>query len=154
MKTCPNCHFESPDEAAFCPKCGAPMDGQPAYQPEFVPKVNPYDHTKDFEAQDIADGKLYALSCYLLSVAGILIALIGAKDSPYVRFHLRNSLKIILCNAALALVSALLCWTIVVPIAGAVFMAILFVVRLVAVVDVCKNQAIEPWLIRSLKFLN
>ena len=87
MKNCPVCNAQLNDEAAFCTQCGTPLrDGQgpeaqaapqsegnpapgaapqAAYQPpqqnpaQAAPYVDPYDHTKEFSAQDISDNKVF-----------------------------------------------------------------------------------------------
>ena len=152
MRNCPNCNFPNPDESAFCTNCGAPLNGQPAYQPTFVP--NPYDHTGDFDEKDIKDNKLFAMCGYLFSVGGILLALLAAKDSPYTMFHVRQALKFAVLNLLITLAMGVLAFTFVVPAAGIVLLVMLLVVRFVAFVNVCKGKAIEPWLVRSMSFLN
>ena len=154
MRNCPNCNFENPEESAFCSRCGAPMNGQPAYQPQYQPIPSPWDHTKDYDEQDIHENKLYAMSCYLLSVVGILISLFAAPDSAYVKFHIHQAMKLTILEMLVGLLSAILCFTVIVPIAGAVLELILVIVQLVAFADVCRNKAVEPWLARNMKFLN
>ncbi len=151
MKNCPNCNAENEDNSAFCCNCGAPMNGQPAYCPPVKP--NPWDHTADYDADDIADTKLFAMCCYLLSVPGILVALLARPKSRYLEYHIRLSLKFMILNIILGLIMGLLAWTVVVPIAGAVCMAILLVLRAIVFVDVCRGKAADPWLIRSIPFL-
>ena len=154
MKNCPNCHAENPDEAGFCASCGAPMNGQPAYQPYTEPAISPFDHTKDYEAEDIAKNKVLAMCSYLLSLPGVLLALLAGRDSQYNLFHVRQALKITVLEVLMGLFSALLCWTIVVPVVCGILLVILLVLRIIAFVTVCQGKATEVWLIRSLKFLN
>ena len=154
MKTCPNCHFENPDESAFCSNCGAPMNGQPAYQPPCQPMPKPWDHTEDYEEEDILSHRLLALSCYVLGIPGILIALLAGKESQYLQFHIQEALKFSIVDVILGFLGILLCWTFVVPIAAGVLLAILLISRAIAIVDVCRNKVMEPFLIRSLKFLS
>lgn len=151
MKTCPNCGTENNDNSAFCSNCGAPMNGQPAYQPPVKP--SPWDHTAEFDEKDISENKIFALSCYALSVPGILIALLASPKSPYTAFHVREALKFVILNVVLGLVAGLLAWTVLAPIAAGILAVILLVVRAISFVDVCRGKALEPWLIRHLSFL-
>ena len=136
MKNCPVCNAQLNDEAAFCTQCGTPLrDGQgpeaqaapqsegnpapraapqAAYQPpqqnpaQAAPYVDPYDHTKEFSAQDISDNKVFAMLMYLTGWIGIIIALLASKESRYVAFHLRQALKIEVVGTLLVLISAVL----------------------------------------------
>lgn len=165
MKVCPICHSQVSDESNYCTMCGNRiLDGdqtvpyqppvyQNAYQQYQQPVYNPYDHTAEFEASDIAQNKLYAMVMYLLSVIGIVIALLGAKDSAYVQFHLRQNLKFLILEAVLALCAGLLAITIIVPIICAVCLVIVEVLKVIAFFQVCNGKAKEPAIIRSLGFL-
>lgn len=168
MKVCPICHSQNGDDSYYCTMCGnrLPDDIQPMpYQPQAqqtsyqmpyqqpIPVYNPYDHTAEFEAQDVAKNKLYAMVMYLLSVVGILIALLGAKDSAYVQFHLRQSLKFVIVETLLGLLAGLLFFTIIVPIAAGVALAVVEVIRFITFFQVCGGKAKEPAIIRSLGFL-
>ena len=152
MKNCPNCQAPLEDNAEFCSNCGAPLNGQPAYQAA-VPYVDPWDHTGDYDAKDISDNKIFAMTSYLLSVLGIVIALLAAQKSEYVMFHVRQALRFTIVELLVGLASLLLCWTVIAPFAGFVMMIILLVARIMAFVDVCKGKVRDPWLIRSLTFL-
>lgn len=170
MKQCPNCRNEIPDEASFCPVCGTainafhsfpepypPQNQQyiPTPQPYIpaAPKVNPYDHSSKYQQEDISQNKLYCMLCYLLDFIGIIIALLGAKGSEYARFHIHQAMKFSVLEAVLGLLAVILCWTVVIPILAAVALIILLVLKFVAFINVCKGKAIEPGIIRSIKFL-
>ena len=168
MKECPNCRNQIPDDAAFCPVCGTainafhsfpepyppqqPISPPPVYTPP-VPKINPYDHTSKFYTGDISANKLWCMVCYLMDVIGILIALMGAKDSDYTQFHIRQAVKFSIVEALLAFLALLLCWTFVVPILAAAALIVVMVLKFFAFLSVCKGKALEPALIRSMKFL-
>ena len=163
MKVCPICHSQNSDSSMFCTMCGnaLPHDPQPdqaapqqpvVYQPP-VPYVDPYDHSDEFDPRDISDNKVYALAMYLLSFIGLIIALLGAKDSPYIQFHLRQNLKILIVETMVTLASVLLGFTVIVPIAGAVCLLILQVLRYIAFFQICGGKAKEPAIIRGLGFL-
>ena len=175
------CNAQLNDEAAFCTQCGTPLrDGQcpeaqaapqsegnpapgaapqAAYQPpqqnpaQAAPYVDPYDHTKEFSAQDISDNKAFAMLMYLTGLIGIIIALLASKESRYVAFHLRQALKIEVVGILLVLISAVLFWTFIIPIAGGVCMIILLVLRIISFFQICSGKAKEPAIIRSLGFL-
>ena len=132
---------------------------QAAYQPpqqnpaQAAPYVDPYDHTKEFSAQDISDNKVFAMLMYLTGWIGIIIALLASKESRYVAFHLRQALKIEVVGILLVLISAVLFWTFIIPIAGGVCMIILLVLRIISFFQICSGKAKEPAVIRSLGFL-
>lgn len=182
MKNCPNCQAQYDDTMKFCLQCGTelvdapaeepapapeaqPQYQQPAYDPAYAqyaqpqyaapaPAPDPADHTAEFDAEDIEKNKLYAISVYLLGVIGIIIALLAVKDSGFVRFHVRNVLKFWIVEILLTVVSAILCWTVIVPIAAAVCLCIVLVLEIIAFVQACKGKAKDPAIIKSIKFLN
>lgn len=167
MKVCPICHSQVSDESNYCTMCGnrllddtQPVPYQPpvyqnAYQQPVYPQpvYDPYDHTAEFEAADVSRNKLYALAMYLLGVVGMIIALLGAKDSAYVQFHLRQNLKFLIVEALLAICAVLLAITFIIPILAAVALAVVEVIRVIAFCQVCRGKAKEPAIIRSLGFL-
>lgn len=153
MKNCPVCNAQLNDEVAFCTQCGTPLrDGQ-GPEAQAAPYVDPYDHTKEFSAQDISDNKVFAMLMYLTGWIGIIIALLASKESRYVAFHLRQALKIEVVGILLVLISAVLFWTFIIPIAGGVCMIILLVLRIISFFQICSGKAKEPAIIRSLGFL-
>lgn len=163
MNICPNCRCQAEDDALYCPVCGTRLNinpiPAPVYQdaPQYVspvPEVNPYDHTKDFSCDDIAAHKLLAMLVYLLGPIGMIIALIAAKESAYTAFHIRQGMKYTVVEALLALITVVLSWTFLVPIAAAIALVILEVLKFISFCQVCKGLSKEPAIVRSLKFLN
>ena len=151
MKTCPNCGAQMQDDSMFCSECGAHFAQQsPPGTYQYVP---PYDHTAEFDAQDISKNKVLAMLCYLMGTTGIIIALLGSNHSPYAGFHVRQSLKFTVINILLLLVGLILCWTFIVPIACVVFYCVLLVVKIICFFSVCVGKAKEPAIIRSFGFL-
>lgn len=148
MAFCSNCGAEIPEGASNCPSCGAALGAVSA------PKVDVFDHTAEFDAQDISENKVYALSAYLFSILGVMLCHILGKESPYARFHAREALKIDVVVLVVYLLSCLLCWTCIVPVAGVILLMILVVVKIIAFVQVCNGKAKEPWLIRSIGALH
>ena len=118
------------------------------------PYVDPKDHTAEYDPKDISDNKVMALTAYLLGTIGIIIALLAAKESPYTYFHVRQSLKITIVNLLVGIISMLLCWTIIVPVAGGVCVIILLVVRIISFFQVCFGKAKEAAIVSSFGFLN
>lgn len=164
MKFCPQCGAQMDDAATFCPNCGAASASQqnagyaqqPYGQPPYaapVLTVDPYDHTAEFDAQDISDNKVLCMLVYLMGAIGIIYALLAGKDSKYVAFHVRQALKFSVVTILLGLVAAILCWTIIVPIAVGICIVIIFVLKIICFFQICSGKAKEPAIIRSLGFL-
>lgn len=151
MAFCSNCGKELPDGAAVCPACGAVLGSAPE---SAAPVIEAWDHTAEYDAQDISDNKVYALTAYLFGILGVLLCNVLSKDSPYASFHAREALKLDVTVIVIYLISCVLCWTCIVPIAGVIFVLIFSVVRIICFVQVCKGQAKEPWLIRSIGALH
>ena len=149
MAYCKNCGAHIPDDAGFCGECGTPVSGG-AGMPRYT---DIYDHTAEFDSEDISSNKVVAMAAYILGMVGIVIALLAAPNSKYAAFHSRQALKLSITNTLLAFVMVLLSWTIIVPIAGAVCIVILGVVRIICFFQVCSGKAKDAPIIRSLRFL-
>ena len=174
MKVCPNCQSNLDDAAVFCTTCGAtvggsvppvydsqpqqnnqvPPQGAPYYAPPVQPVADPFDHTAEFDSNDISDNKLLAMLVYLFGIIGVVIALLSKRDSAYLEFHTKQGLKLAIVEALVGLITAVLSWTCIVPVAGAICTIILLVIQVICFVDVCNNKAKEPAIIKNLKFLN
>ncbi|MBQ2146618.1 MAG: zinc-ribbon domain-containing protein [Oscillospiraceae bacterium] len=150
MKTCNNCGAQVEDVAKFCPECGFKF-GAIAEPRAAVTDI--YDHTSEFSPEDIANNKLYAILMYCVSLMGIIIGLLAAGDSPYVRFHVKQSLKLFICEVLLGLITAALFWTIIVGIAGSIAIVVLAVVDIICLVNACKGLAKEPPIVCKIGFL-
>ncbi len=160
MKTCPKCQAQLNDDAIFCTSCGtqfantsAPQAPQQPQFQQYVPYYNPYDHTAEFDAKDISENKVISMLVYLMGVFGIIIALLIGKESPYTAFHVRQSLKFMVVEILMGIATALLFWTIIVPIAYGVMMCVLLVLKIICFFQICSGKAIEPPIIRGLGFL-
>lgn len=176
MKQCPNCQMNWPEDLLFCQKCGTKLEAfvAPAKEEERRPKVNltaqyqppqfqgteehsadydEYDHTSEYAPEDISENRLVAAVVYLLGVVGVIIGLLAAKDSKYVMFHIKQELKFIIVSTVVTIAMALLSWTFIVPIIGAVIDVALIVCELICVYNVLTNQVREAPIIRSFKFL-
>lgn len=126
-------------------------NGMPPYG---APYMDPKDHTAEFTPQDISEHKVFAMLPYLLGTIGIIIALLAAKDSKYIMFHVREALKLTVCTVLVGIITAVLCWTVIVPIAGAVCAIILLVVKIICFFQVCSGKAKEAAIISSFGFLH
>lgn len=172
MKYCPNCGSGVVDEATFCPNCGNsvsnPANPAPGYNPNYnpnpgyapgynpppvYPAYDPYDHTSEFDPKDVSENKVICMLIYLASYIGIFVALLMAKSSKYVSFHVRQALKIEVALLLASLIAGVLCWTVIVPIAYGILVVALAVIRIICFFQICKGQAKEPAIIRSLKFM-
>lgn len=156
MKYCPKCGAQMEDNAAFCPNCGnnAQPNNSPYQAPVYAaPEPDPFDHTGEFDAQDIPENKVLCMLVYLMGAIGIIYALLAGKDSKYVAFHVRQALKFEVVTILLGIVMALLFWTIIVPIVGGVCLAIVLVLKVICFFQICSGKAKEPAIIRSLGFL-
>ena len=178
MKICPNCGKETADEAKFCEECGynfervnseaatapgvgnmqqtaGPMPGQmvPAgvhpnpYQQFY--NYNPADHTAEYDSRDIADNRLFAAVAYLFGLIGIITALL-VNNSPFTRFHAKQASKFVIVKVIIII-------PVIVPILGwfvtIVGMIALFVLRVIALVNVLSGKAIEAPIISDIGFL-
>lgn len=171
MKNCPNCNNQVSDDAMFCTNCGFSFQNanpqQQAQQPQpnayqnnyaqpVAPVINPFDHTDEFDQNDVHQNKLFALLCYAFGIFGVLIALVAkiSSNSSYLTFHIKQSLKIIVTSVILSFIALVLFWTCIVPVAAGVCTVIILVVDIICFVNTCLNKSVEVPIIRSLKFLN
>lgn len=159
MKQCQHCQTQLDDGAVFCATCGArvgqnaPENNVPPQQTAYVPPIDPYDHTNEFDAADISNNKVISMLVYLMGTLGILIALIASSSSPYVAFHVRQALKFTVVNILLGIIALILCWTVIVPIVCGIMFAVLFIIKIVCFFQICSGKAKEPAIIRDLGFL-
>ena len=166
MKICPNCQHAVEDNAAFCANCGTAFAAgagqqtppQAPYTPPYAqayaqPMYDPYDRTAEFDAQDISDSKPACMLVYLLGAIGIIVALLMGKDSAYTMFHIRQAIKFTVVELLTTLITAVLAFTVIVPIAAAIFIVILEILKIVCFFQVCSGKAKEAAIIRDLKFL-
>ena len=145
MKFCPKCGAQLDDAAIFCPACGTNFQSGA--------QSNQYDHTAEFDAKDVSDNKPYAMLVYLMGIIGIFIALLAARDSKYLQFHIRQVIKFQVTQVLVGIVMAVLFFTIIIPIAGAIFLGVLFVIQIICFFRICSGKSVEPEIIRSFKFM-
>lgn len=155
MKFCPNCGTQVEDGVKFCPGCGSGFDGAVA-----APVIPAHDHTAEFDAQDISDNKVVAMLVYLTGWLGIIIAMLAGNTSKYAGFHVRQALKITVIETLLMIAAGVLFWIFIVPVLGWIMAVafvgaycVLFVVRIIAFIQICKGKAVEPPIVRVFGFL-
>ena len=153
MKTCPNCGALIDENVKFCPTCGVPATTEAPARPYAPVRGDPYDHTHEFDPRDIADNKLYGILVYAASLLGIIVALLAVPRSPYVSFHIRQSLKLMITSVIIGFVTVVLAWTLIVPFVGGIALIIILVVYVICFVRACKGQAIEAPIVRGIGFL-
>lgn len=134
---------------------GAPQ-GNPQMNngmPYGQPYVDPKDHTGEFDPKDISDHKVMAMLPYLMGTVGIIIALLASRESPYTYFHVRQALKITVVTTILGIIAGVLFFTLIIPIAAAVCVIILLVVRIICFFQICSGKAKEAPIVSSFGFL-
>ena len=152
MKECPKCGSQLEDSAVFCTNCGATLSGETPDHPVYT-DANAYDHTAEFSPRDVSENKVLCMFIYLGGALGLIVALLAGGNSGYVAFHVRQALKIQVCEILVAILSVILAWTFLVPIAGAVCLVIILVLRIIAFFQICSGKAVEPAIVRELAFL-
>lgn len=111
------------------------------------------DHTSLFSKDDISKNKVFAIGTYLLGFLGIIVALLAARESKFAMFHAREAMKLIIAQMLLGMITLLLIWTIIVPLAALICYIILGIVQLICIFRACKGQAKKAPIVGSFKFL-
>ena len=182
MKVCPVCNSIVDDKAVFCTACGnkfektaepenygnnfANTNNNDAYSSNDVsyggaPYTNaggaftadPTDHTAEFDAEDISSNKIFALLVYVGGIVGLLIAILMKKDSAYLDFHIRQSVKIYITELICIFVGSILSCLVIPMIAALIAVIVLFVIRIICFVQVAQGQSKEPYIVKGLNFL-
>lgn len=121
----------------------------PQYQQPYV-AFDPKDHTSEFDPKDIADNKLFAILPYLFScIAGIIVG-IYVKDSEFVKFHIKNSIRLDIAMLLLLCICIIPFIGWVVAILGLI---VICVIDIIAIVWAFQGKAKELPIISSIGFL-
>jgi len=120
--------------------------GQAPYQQY----VDPADHTAEFDPRDIADNKLFAVVPYLFGIIAGLIVGIYVKESPFVKFHIKNAIRIEIVSLLILLIA-------IIPFIGWVVAAVLeiamVVLDIIAIVWAFQGKAKDIPVVSSIGFL-
>lgn len=155
MKICSNCGAQCQDTDNCCANCGA-MFVAPVAQAVPVAPVAPApaapaanDHTADFTAEEISEGKLVAMIPYLFNILGIIVAVLLKGENKFIDFHIRAGIKICVIEAVLVL-------AMIVPVIGmfvsCVGVIIMLIVRIIGFFQVCGGKAKDPAIIGGFGF--
>ena len=129
-------------------------DGNPSYNNmDAAFSVDPTDHTAEFDAEDISANKPFAMLVYIGSIVGLIVSILMKKDSRYLDFHIRQSVKIYIIELLCVLLCMFLSWLIIPMIIAIIAIIVLLVVRVICFVQVAKGQSKEPEIIKSIGFL-
>ena len=113
------------------------------------PSFDPRDHTREFDPWDIDDNRLVAVLPYLFSVFGMIAAVL-IQDSPFVRFHLKNEIRLTVA----AFIACIVC---LVPFigwfVGGIFLIILCVLKVIVIIQVLSGKAKEIPFLCTIDFL-
>lgn len=123
---------------------GYPQAGYPAYaQPDL------HDHTGEMDPADITDNKLFAVIPYVSLLLGF-VALMCVRDSKFVKFHLKNAIRIEICTL-------ILCLLFIIPVLGwflgGIGIAVLGVFGIIEIVWTFQGKAKDVPVIGGIKFL-
>ncbi len=111
---------------------------------------NEFDRTELFSEEDAKENRLFAVLIYLTGAFGIIIALLKDKDSPYLRFHIKEGLKAVLSEAVILMLSFLLCFTFIIPVTGAVALLIINIIKLISAFRTLNGQSMEILILRKI----
>lgn len=181
MLICPRCGANIPDGAVRCNACGEPLEQNspdpsqdfrhnryrpdPSAQDNFFFNLlnNTEDTTYEYDQQDIAQNKAFAVLSYI----GILflVPLLAAKNSRFARFHTNQGLILFIINViamtGLNIIRLALCF---IPFIGLVFNVILNIVivlfevviliyMIIGILNVVNNKAKELPIIGKFKLI-
>ena len=115
--SCPQCHAEMPDNAAFCPGCGRRMwvpgqEARKAATSQPLPRTPAVNRAVSAPAVNVSsqlkDNFIAALA-YFTFIPAIVLALIDPyKSNRFIRFHAFQSIFLTLATVAIAIVMRVL----------------------------------------------
>lgn len=113
-----------------------------------------WDKTDYFTADDIENYRVVCALAYLAGIFGIIAALLTDRESQYLAFHIKESLKITVCAAFLSMASLLFSWTVIVPFLCIAGLFVLAVVSIISAVWALQGKSVHAVIIRNLTILN
>ncbi len=126
------------------------MPMTPPAAPVMAP-VDPADHTAEFTAEDVSAHKVYALLVYIAGIIGIIPALLIGKDSPYLKFHVQQKMKMMVASTLVTLVGSVTSFLILPAIAVGIVAIIVFVLNLICFFKTASGKSVEVPLIKDIK---
>ncbi len=178
---CKNCGQQVADNASFCPNCGQSVNAQTnnaqqaSAQGNVPPQGNnvpPYsnanaqqakgavnqildtpDHTAEYTQQEINDGKVMNILCYIGIL--VLIPLFAEKNNRCVRFHVNQGLVLFIFEIIANIVMTIFSF---VPVLGVIVSTLIGLAELAmmifGIVYVAQNKVKELPLIGHFKWIN
>ena len=94
VKLCPKCGSENPDEAAYCLKCGSPLEVQSAEEDEVMSKLSPLEQatTKGLSREKCRRYRAPAMVLSLIS--GVLVLVVLFAINVHITFGSDSMLEI------------------------------------------------------------
>lgn len=129
---------------------GAVPSGAPGQQP-FVTTIDPDDHTADFTPEDVSEHKIYALLVYIGGIIGIIPALLIGKDSPYLKFHVQQKMKLMVTSLLVTMVCSVTSFLIIPALLAGVAAIVVFVVNLICFFRTASGKSIEAPIVKDIK---
>ena len=157
MRICPKCGAPVDDDSIFCTGCGCRIENVNSQQNSCnCENVNSQQNSYNYENvnSQLNPNKIFTLIPYALGVVGSIISILAAKDSAEVMFHVKEALKLDMLTIIVGVITALLAWTLIVPIAGGICIIILLVARIISFVNACKNEIKPAPIVSAFKFFN
>ncbi len=147
----------APVQDAYIPPV-APVPPVNAYTQPMTPPtapvmapVDPADHTAEFTAEDVSEHKVYALLVYIAGIIGIIPALLIGKDSPYLKFHVQQKMKMMVASTLVTLVGSVTSFLILPALAVGIVAIIIFVLNLICFFKTASGKSVEVPLIKDIK---
>lgn len=122
----------------------------PGQQP-FVTTIDPDDHTADFTPEDVSEHKIYALLVYIGGIIGIIPALLIGKDSPYLKFHIQQKMKLMVTLLLVTMVCSVTSFLIIPALLAGVAAIVVFVVNLICFFRTASGKSIEAPIVKDIK---
>jgi len=139
MAYCRQCGTQIPDNASFCPSCGAKNEFSQNTQEQYG---------YGSQAKDVEDNKLISILCYF----GIflLIPLLTRPNSPFVKFHSNQGLVLFLFSLVSGAAAKIPFMGGLIGVVCGIFTLVCFIM---GIVNVCNGEKKELPLLGQLQIL-